>query len=186
MDKKTCEVKCQSKMLEFESKRLQKEANKERMKAKRELKRGNRANAALYAKNAVLYDQQATQMLQNVGATNGFATDMRQAQVMASMAKTMSKAKHSMEKSAKKVNLQKLSHNRTKIEGLKSKMGAAHDLLTNGEGDMDLNVGAEDLLATLDAETQQEALSQISDIPTGIPMATTTPNQGANIKNGNL
>ena len=147
-----------------------------------ELKKGNRANAALYAKNAMLYDQQATQMLQNVSATNGFAIDMRQAQVEVQMAKTMKTATHGMEKAAKKIHLSKLSANRTKMDGLKQKMGAAHDLLTNGDGEMSLNAGAEDLLATLDAENEQDALSQLADIPNGQPICNPTiPNN--HIKN---
>lgn len=174
MDQKTFEVKMQAKQLEREAKRMQKEANKERNKAKNELKRGNRATAALYAQNAVRYDQQATQLLQSVAATNGYATDMRQAQVSAQMAKTMAQATAGMEKSSKQVNLDKLSANRTKMDGLKQKMGAAHDLLTNGEGEMDLNAGAEDLLATLEQENAEDALTQIADIPSGQPL----PNQG--------
>lgn len=171
-------------MMESESKRLQKQAQKERQKAKMELKKGNRANAALYAKNAMLYDQQATQMLQNVSATNGFASDMRQAQVEAQMAKTMQTAMHGMQKNVKKIHLSKLSANRTKMEGLKQKMGAAHDLLTNGDGEMTLNAGAEDLLATLDAENEQDALSQLADIPNGQPMAAPSiPNNNSHIKN---
>ncbi|KAK8894043.1 hypothetical protein M9Y10_022475 [Tritrichomonas musculus] len=170
MDQKTFEVKMQAKQLEREAKRMQKEANKERNKAKNELKRGNRAAAALYAQNAVRYDQQATQLLQSVAATNGYATDMRQAQVSAQMAKTMGQATAGMEKSAKQVNLNKLSANRTKMDGLKEKMGAAQDLLVNGDGQMDLNAGAEDLLATLEAENAEDALTQIAEIPNGQPM----------------
>ncbi|KAK8895593.1 hypothetical protein M9Y10_024063 [Tritrichomonas musculus] len=170
MDQKAFEVKMQAKQLEREAKRMQKEANKERNKAKAELKRGNRAAAQLYAQNAVRYDQQANQLLQSVAATNGYAVDMRQAQVSAQMAQTMAQATAGMEKSAKQVNLEKLSANRTKMDGLKEKMGAAQDLLVNGDGQMDLNAGAEDLLATLDAENAQEALTQIADIPMGQPI----------------
>ncbi|OHT06981.1 SNF7 family protein [Tritrichomonas foetus] len=169
MDKASFMVKMDGKSLEREAKRLQKEAQKERNKAKAELKKGNRQTAQLYAQNAVRYDQQATSLLQSCSATQGYATDMRNAQVAANMAKTMSKATAGMQKNANKINLDKLSANRTKMDGLKQKLGAAHDLMTNGEGEIDLNAGAEDLLATLEAENAEDAMIQMADIPTGIP-----------------
>ncbi|OHS92867.1 SNF7 family protein [Tritrichomonas foetus] len=182
MNPQAFQVKMQAKQLEREAKRLQKEANKERAKAKAELKRGNRATAQLYAQNAVRYDQQATQLLQSCAATQGYATDMRQAEVQAQMAKTMGVATSGMAQSAQKVNLDKLSENRTKMDGLKQKMGAAHDLLTNGEGEMDLNAGADDLLSQLEAENAEDAMMQIADIPTGVPaMAAPAAGQRMNI-----
>ena len=56
------------------------------------------------------------------------------------------------------------------MDGLKQKLGAAHDLITNGEGDIDLNAGAEDLLSTLEQENAEYALMQITDIPSGVPV----------------
>ena len=169
MDQRSFQVKMQGKSLEREAKRLQKEALKERKKAKAELKKGNRATANLYAQNAVRYEQQATQLLQSCATTQGFATDMRQAQVSADMARTMNRATAGMEKCSKAVNLEKISANRNKMDGLKAKMGAANDLMNNTEGEMELNAGAEDLLAALEAENNEDAMLQMADIPTGIP-----------------
>ena len=159
----------QGKSLEREAKRLQNEAAKERRKAKAELKKGNRATAQLYAQNAVRYEQQATQLLQSCATTQGFATDMRQAQVSADMAKAMNSSTVGMTKCSESVNLDKISANRAKMDGLKQRMGAANDLMNNTEGEMELNAGAEDLLSALEAENNEDAMMQIADIPTGIP-----------------
>lgn len=180
MNKQSFALKMDSKQLEREARRLQKEATKERNKAKAELKRGNRAAASLYAQNAVRYDQQATAILQNVAATNGMATDMQSAEVTAQMAKNLNNTTKQMQKISNKTNLDQLSANRLKMDGLKQKMGAAHDLLTNGEGEMDLNAGAEDLLAALEAENAQDAITQIQDIPTGMPSIGTATGQRLN------
>ena len=169
MDKRSFQLKMQGKSLEREAKRLQNEAAKERRKAKAELKKGNRATAQLYAQNAVRYEQQATQLLQSCATTQGFATDMRQAQVSADMAKAMNSATVGMTKCSESVNLDKISANRAKMDGLKQRMGAANDLMNNTEGEMELNAGAEDLLSALEAENNEDAMMQIADIPTGIP-----------------
>ena len=170
MDKVSFKVKMDGKSLEREAKRLQKEAIKERNKAKMELKKGNRSAAALYAQNAVRLEQQANSCLQSCAATQSYATDIRSAQVTADMARTMQTATNAMSKSANSVKLEKISANRTKMDGLKQKLGAAHDLITNGEGDIDLNAGAEDLLSTLEQENAEYALMQITDIPSGVPV----------------
>ena len=169
MNEKTFQMKMQAKQLEREARRLQKSANAERKKAKQELKRGNRAAAQLYAKNAVLYEQQANQILQNASAAHGYAADIQTAQVTAEMSKTLDQAQRGMSSAAKQINTEKLAANRTKMDGLKQNLGAAQDLLTNGEGQLDINAGAEELLQNLEAENAEDAMMQIADIPTGIP-----------------
>ena len=168
MDKNSFQLKMQAKQLENEAKRLQKEATKERNKAKASLKKGNRAAAQLYAQNAVRYDQQAQQLLQSASTTQGYATDLRQGVVAAQMAKNMTVATAGLEHNVKAVNLEKVSAQRTKLDGLKQKMGAAHELLA-GEGEMELQAGADDLLAALEAENAEDAMIQLGDIPTGMP-----------------
>ena len=170
MDQQVLQIKMQAAQLQSEAQKVLKECVKERLIAKNDLKKGNRQTAALHAQNAVRYEQQAKQMLQNVAALNGYAINLEQAQTSASMAKTMNQAASSIQKNEKQTNLNQLSANRTKMDGLKQNMGAAHDLLTNGEGQMDLNAGAEDLLATLEAENAEDALTQIAEIPNGQPM----------------
>lgn len=179
MDPKSFQMKMQGKELEREARRCQKEAAAQRKKAKLELKKGNRAAAQMYAQNAVRYDQQANSLLQNCSATQGFATDMRTAAVSAQMATTMQSAATGMEQCSKKINLEKVAANRTKMDGLKQKMGAAHELLVGGEGEMEIGAGAEDLLAALEAENAEDAMNQIADIPTGLPVGQVgVPNQG--------
>ena len=168
MDKNAFQLKMQSKQLENEAKRIQKEAAKERSKAKAALKKGNRAAAQLYAQNAVRYEQQASQLLQSASTTTGYATDLRQANVAAQMAKNMSVATQGMERNVQQVNLEKVSAQRTKLDGLKAKMGAAHELLA-GEDQMDLQAGADDLLSALEQENQQDVQMQLAEIPTGTP-----------------
>ena len=168
MDKNAFQLKMQSKQLENEAKRIQKEATKERNKAKAALKKGNRAAAQLYAQNAVRYDQQAAQLLQSASTTTGYATDLRQAQVTKQMAQNMTIATNGLAQNVKAVDLNKVSAQRTKLDGLKEKMGAAHELLA-GEGEMDLQAGADDLLAALEQENQEDALMQLNDIPQGLP-----------------
>lgn len=158
----------QSKSLENEAKRLNKEATKERNKAKAALKKGNRGAAQLYAQNAVRYEQQAAQILQSASTTAGYATDLRAGAVTAQMAKNMNMATAGLEKNVKSVNLDKVSAQRTKLDGLKEKMGTANTLLT-GEGDIEVAAGADDLLTALEAENYEDAMMQLSDIPTGAP-----------------
>jgi charged multivesicular body protein 1 len=169
MDPTTLKVRMNAKQLESEAKRLQKQANQERTKARAELKRGNRAAASLYAQNAVRFDNQATQLLQNSAAVTGMGTDIHSAQVTAQTAQTMNVATAAIAGATKKVNLDQLAANRQKMDGLKQRMGAAHDLLCNGEGDMEVNAGADELLAALEEENNQMAMLQIADIPEGIP-----------------
>lgn len=169
MDKRSFELKMQGKSLEREAKRLQNEAKKERNKAKAELKKGNRATAQLYAQNAVRYEQQATQLLQSCATTQGYATDMRQAQVSAEMARAMNKATEGMAQCSQNINMNKIAANRTKMDGLKSKMGAANELMNNTENEIDLNAGTEELLAALDEENNEAARMEITEIPMGIP-----------------
>jgi charged multivesicular body protein 1 len=163
------QVRMQAKQLESEARRLMKEANKERQRAKSELARGNRAAAGLYAQNAVRYQQQAEQLLQNAAAVNGMALDMKAAQATAATAKTMGLATGAMAQATEQVNLAQLSKNRTKMDGLKQQMGAAHELLTGAEGETQLQAGAEDLLASLEDENNTLAMMAIADIPEGIP-----------------
>jgi charged multivesicular body protein 1 len=175
MAHRSFQVKMQAKQLEAEAMRLQKEANKERTKARAELRRGNRQTAALYAQNAVRYDQQANQILQSCAAVTGMATDMRAAEVTAHTSKTMGVATAAMAASGARVDLATLSRNRTKMDGLKQHIGAAHDLITNAEGQEQVTAGADDLLAALEEENNQYAMMQIADIPEGLPGATANP-----------
>ena len=168
----------QAKQLEHEARRLQKEANKERNKAKAELKKGNRATAQMYAQNAIRFEAQAQTLLQQCAATTGYAADMRTAESTAQTAKTMGLATKGMADATKKVDLEKLSANRTKMDSYKQKAGAANDLLTQGEGDMEIAAGAEDLLASLEVENNEYAMMQISDIPQGVPVQTADPVKG--------
>jgi charged multivesicular body protein 1 len=163
------QVRMQAKQLESEARRLLKDANKERQRAKTELSRGNRAAAALYAQNAVRYEQQANQLLQNASAVNGMALDMKAAQTTAQTAKTMGVATGAMAQATAHVDLTKLSKNRTRMDGLKQQMGAAHEMLTGGEGETQLQAGAEDLLAALEEENNALAMMALADIPEGIP-----------------
>lgn len=117
-----------------------------------------------------------------LAAANGMGADMRMAETTAEMAKTMENATIGMAKSANSVKLEQLSANRTKMDGLKRKMGAAHDLLTQGEGDIEIGAGAEDLLATLEAENNEFAMVQISDIPQGVPVQAAGPAKGLSLK----
>lgn len=167
MDQQVLQIKMQAAQLQSEAQKVLKECVKERLIAKNDLKKGNRQTAALHAQNAVRYEQQAKQMLQNVAALNGYAVNLEQAQTSASMAKTMNQAASSIQKNEKQTNLNQLSANRTKMDGLKQNMGAAHDLLTNGEGQMDLNAGADDLLSTLEDEVTMDNIAQMPTIPLG-------------------
>jgi charged multivesicular body protein 1 len=167
MDRNSFQLKMQAKQLENEAKRMQKEAAKERNKAKAALKKGNRAAAQLYAQNAVRYDQQAAQLLQSAGTTSGYATDLRAGAVSAQMAKNMSMATAGLEKNVKAVDLNKVSAQRSKLDGLKEKMGATHVLLA-GEGDMELQAGADDLLSALEAENAEDSMIQLEEIPMGM------------------
>lgn len=175
MDQQVLEIKMKATQLQNEAQKVLKECVKERLIAKNDLKKGNRATAALHAQNAVRYEQQAKQMLQNVAALNGYATNLQQAQTSASMAQTMNQAANSIQKNQKQTNLNQLSANRTKMDGLKQNMGAAHDLLTNGEGQMDLDAGADDLLATLETEVTMDHAAQMPTIPHG-QQVLNTPN----------
>jgi charged multivesicular body protein 1 len=162
-------IRMSAKALENDAKRFQKQAAQERAKAKAELARGNRATAALYAQNAVRFEQQANSLLQHSATTTGMGTEIRMAEVTAQTAQTMKVASSAMQHATKQVNLEQLAKERQKMDGLKQQMGAAHELITNGEGEMEVNAGAEDLLAQLDEENNQIALLQIADIPEGIP-----------------
>lgn len=163
------QVKMQGKQLENEAKKCMTEATKHRNKAKAELRKGNRAAAQMYAQSAMRFEQQANQLLQQAGATTSYAIDMRAAETTSQMAHTMALATTQMTETSKKINLDKVSANRSKLNTLKEKMGAAHDLLTVGEDDMEINAGAEDLLAALERENDEYAMAQISEIPQGIP-----------------
>ena len=167
MDQKILQIKMQATQLQNEAQKVLKECVKERLIAKNDLKKGNRATAKLHAQNAIRYEQQAKQMLQNAATLNGYAADMQQAQTQASMAQTMNQTASEMQKSSKQTNITQLSANRTKMDGLKQNMGAAHDLLTNGEGAMDLNAGADDLLSTLETEVTMDHMAQMPEIPLG-------------------
>ena len=172
MDPASFNIRFQAKSLEREARKAQKESIKERNKAKNELKKGNRANAGLYAQNACRMDQQANLYLRNASAAQGYAADIRQAQITNEMSKTMNEATKAMGKTAKTINLEKMSENRYKMDNMRQRLGAANDLLTCGEGQMDLNAGADNLLAQLDQELAISAIEQIGDIPTGQPIMT--------------
>jgi hypothetical protein len=88
----------------------------------------------------------------------------------------MTTATQAMEDAGRKVNMEQLSANRQKMDGLKQSLGAAHQLLTSGEGDMAIEAGANDLLDALEQENEQYALMQFADIPEGIPSAYATGN----------
>jgi len=157
MDQASFNMKMQAKQLEREARNMQKAAQKERAKARMELKKGNRAAAQLYAQNAVRYEQQANTLLQGCAATNGYATDLRAGVVSAQMAQNMNKATAGLNSVVKKVDLQKVSAQRTKMDGLKAKMSTANELLVGqGESEMEVNACADDLLAQLEAENQQD------------------------------
>lgn len=166
MDKNSFQLKMQAKQLENEAKRMMKEANKEKAKAKAALKKGNRAAAALYAQNATRYEAQANQLLQSAGTTNGYATDLRAGAVAAQMARNMAQATTGLESNVKAVDVNKVSAQRTKLDGLKTKMAAANELLT-GEDDLEAQAGADDLLAALEAENAADAELQLDAIPMG-------------------
>ena len=166
MDRNSFQLKMQAKQLENEAKRMQKEATKERNKAKAALKKGNRAAASLYAQNAVRYDNQAAQLLQSAGTANGYATDLRNGAVAAQMARSMDQATVGLEAHMNSINIDKASAQRTKLDGLKEKMGTAHELLT-GEADLELQTGADDLLAALEAENAEDVMMQMDEIPIG-------------------
>lgn len=170
MDQQVMQIKMQALQLQNEAKKILKECVKERTLAKNDLKRGNRATATLHAQNAVRYEQQAKQILQNAAALNGYASDMQQAQTQAKMSQTMDQAAKEMQKNAKQTNLNQLSANRTKMDGLKQNMGAAHNLLTQGDGDMDLQANADDLLSNLEDEVTFDAMSAQPAIPQGQPI----------------
>ena len=171
-------LKMQAKQLENEARRYQKEANKERNKARAELKKGNRATAQLYAQNATRFEQQAQVLLQQCAATTGHATDLRRAEATAQGAKSMGFATGKMKKITAEMNLEKMSDNRTKLDGMKQIHGAAHDILTQGEGDMEISAAADDLLAALEVENNEFAMMQISDIPQGVPVQAADPAKG--------
>jgi charged multivesicular body protein 1 len=164
-------LKMQGKQFENEAKRLQREALKERSKAKAELKKGNRAQAALYAQNAVRLEEQSKSLLQNSAAVGGYAVDVRAAEAIVQSAATMTTATRAMEAAGKKVNMEQLSLNRHKMDGVKQRLGAAHQFLTVGEGDTTIEAGANDLLDALEHENEQYALMQMDSIPQGIPSA---------------
>lgn len=172
MDPTSFDLKMKAKQLEREAKKLQKEATKERNKAQNELKRGNRAAAQLYASNAVRYDQQATTMLQNCAAITGMQTDLRQAQITQQVAATQKATTKQMGKTVEQINLEKVSKDRIAMDALNSKTGAAHQLLTNGENQNDLDALTDDLLNQLSAENQVDITDTGLSIPTStIPNA---------------
>ncbi|EAX87159.1 SNF7 family protein [Trichomonas vaginalis G3] len=166
MDKNSFQLKMQSKQLENEAKRMMKEAAKEKAKAKAALKKGNRPAAQLYAQNATRYEVQAQQLLHSAATTNGYATDLRAGAVAAQMSKNMQMATSGLEKNVAAVDVQKVSAQRTKMDGLKTKMAAANQLLT-GEDDLEAQAGADDLLAALEAENEADAEIQLDAIPMG-------------------
>jgi len=174
------QLKLQAKQLENEAKRLMKDAAKEKTKAKAALKKGNRAAAQLYAQNAVRFEQQAQQILQSCATTTGFATDLRSGVVSANMAKNMSLATTGLEQTVQSVDLKKVADQKIKMDSLKQKMGAAHELITNGEGELEVSSGAEDLLLALEDENAEDAMLQIGDIPMGMPVqpAPSIPTKG--------
>lgn len=159
------QMKMQAKQLEREAKRMQKESLKEKNKAKAELKKGNRAAANLYAQNSIRYEQQANMLLQQAATANGYSVDLQAGKVNAQMAANMSKATAGLQQATAQVNLQKVSAQRTKMDGLKTRMATANELLT-GSSDADgINAGADDLLQALENENFEEATMQISEIP---------------------
>ena len=180
MDKNSFQLKMQGKQLENEAKRLQKEAGKERAKAKAAMKRGNRSAASLYAQNAVRYEQQAASILQSASTTNGYATDLRASAVAAQMSKSMDIATNGLEKHVNAVDLNKVSAQRSKLNGLKEKIGATHELLV-GEGDLELQASADDLLSALEAENMEDQVLQLDEIPGDFP-ASTEPNSATGYK----
>ena len=170
MDPASFNMKMEAKSLEREARNMQKQAQKERTKAKQELKKGNKAAAQLYAQNAIRYEAQANTLLQGSAATNGYATDLRAGVVNAQMAQNMAKATSGLDRAVKKVDLQKICAQKTKMDGLKTKMSAANELLVGiGDSELETQAGTEDLLAQLEAENQQDAIMQIEQIPQGFP-----------------
>ena len=171
----TFALKMEAKRLEREAARYQKEANKERNKAKAELRKGNRGSAAVHAQNAVRHEHQTQALLQMSSAIFGWATDLRVAGVTADLAKILNTTTQQMEALTKKMNLPKMSGDRTTLDGLKQLIGAANDLLTQGEGQLETEAAADRLLATLEDELTASAMAQISDIPHTTPLPAGTP-----------
>ena len=177
------QLKMQAKQFENEAKRCQKEAAKERAKAKAALKKGNKAAAQLYAQNAIRFETQAQQLLQSCAATNGYATDIRMGTQSLQMSKNMNLATSQLDKTVHELNVEKIASQRTKLDSLKTKMGATHELLVGGEGELEVAVGAEDLLSALELECAEDAMLQMEEIPQGFPPTPSNPIPGKSIKN---
>ena len=159
------QLRMQAKQLEHEARRCQKESGKDRNKAKAELKKGNRGMAQMYAQTSVRADGQANTLLQQSAAVTAQRMDLQMARTTAETAKTMDLATKAMGDATKRVDLEKLSANRTKMDGLRSQLGAANDLLTMGESQLDVQAGVDALLGNLEAEINEEAMLQITSIP---------------------
>lgn len=168
MDKTSMRMKLEGKSLENEAKRLLKEAQKEKMKAKQAQKKGQIASARLFATNAVRYEKQAQQLLQSSATTNGYAVDVRNGAVAAQMFQNMNKATSGIEAHMKKIDVQKVSATRTKMNGLKESISTANTLL-NGEDDLELVDGAEGLLEQLEMENMADVDLNLEAIPSGVP-----------------
>lgn len=158
-------LRMQAKQLEHEARRCQQESGKDRNKAKAELRKGNRGMAQMYAQTSVRADGQASTLLQQSAAVTAQRIDLQMARTTAETAKTMDIATKAMADATKRVDLEQLSANRTKMDGLRSQLGAANDLLTMGEAQLDVQAGADALLGNLEAEIQEEAMMQIAGIP---------------------
>jgi hypothetical protein len=109
----------------------------------------------------------------------GMGIDIQAAQTTTQTANTMRVATQAIGQASKAINIDQLAADRQRMDGLKQRLGAAHDLLTNGEGDMEVNAGAEELLTALEEENNQLAMLQIADIPEGVPTYT-VPGQPTN------
>lgn len=108
-------------------------------------------------------------------AVAGYATDLRIAGVTADLAKILNTTTQQMEALTKKMNLPKMSGDRTTLDGLKQIIGAAQDLLTQGEGQVETQAAADSLLAALEDEITESAMIQISDIPSTTPLPVGAP-----------
>jgi hypothetical protein len=95
--------------------------------------------------------------------------DIQKAEVNSQTAEMMKTANRAIENAMKNVNLDELAKVRHRMDGLKQQGGAVHELIVNGEGDMEINAGAQDLLAQLEEENNQMMMMEMAEIPQGIP-----------------
>ncbi|OHS98024.1 SNF7 family protein [Tritrichomonas foetus] len=158
----------QAQELEREAKENMVESMKERKLAKIELKRGNRAAAQLHAQNCIRYEKSSKDMLLNVSSLKSMISDLIQSQNTEKMAENMNQTTKEMSKAAAQTNIQKVSENRNQYDQNRTRMQTAHQLLTNEEGQEDLNAMADGVIDLLDVENIEDANAAINDIPIGM------------------